>query len=620
MNQKNFKLVFTLYFVIFGIVITLFSSLIGYNLQLINIGDRIDKSAEEISFMRKNNSLKPDIEKMDTLVIALSTDKIFHEYLKLPNEKNKAYAQNIFYTVAMSDHHIMQARFIDAEGKEQIRIDRLNGTSLPFVVAKSDLQDKSGRDYFQIVSKMGPDSIWYSKLDLNIEHGKIEVPYKPTFRVATPIYTAGEFKGIVIVNMLMNEVIASISKSTVFDHYVIDKEGNYILHPDERFSWSKYTGSNAKLIDDFPLEASQILSGVQKGETFYSYSLDDILHNDDDARLILKPKQEYIDTLFASNIKTSIIVIFLSILLSIPLAVYASLAPSNLQKALVASNNDLKRFADIIDKYVVTATTKTNTIITAVSTAYAKLSGYSKEELIGQKINILKHPDAPKEIYKDLWRTIGKGKEWSGDLHNIHKDGSSYWIEQTIIPIKDDHGATQSYMSVGIDISAKKELEIISTIDRLTGIANRRKLDEYLSLESETAKRYNRPLSLFMIDIDHFKIVNDTYGHQIGDYALQAVAKLLKENIRNTDIVGRFGGEEFMVICPETDQHAASVLAEKLRFVIDKYHFKTINHVTISIGIAQIQNSHTIPEWIEKADKALYRAKAAGRNQVMCES
>lgn len=616
MNQKNFKLVFTLYFVVFGLVITIFSSFIGYNIQLINIQERIDKNAEEIAFVKKNNTLKPDIEKMDTLLSALSSNQTLDEFLKNPNPSNKIHCQNIFYTIAMSDRTIMQARFIDATGKEAIRIDRTNGSDRPFVVEDSKLQDKSDRDYFQIVSRMGENSMWHSKIDLNIEHGKVEVPYRPTYRIATPIYREGKFLGIVIVNLLMSEIIEKISTSTVFDHYIIDKEGNFILHPDNRLSWSKYTDSNAKLIDDFPTEASKILSGTPKGETFYAYPLDDILHNDDDARLILKPKQEYIDTLFQSNIKTSILVILLSILLSIPLAIYASLAPSKLQKALLASNTELKYFADIIDRYVATVTTKTNSIVTSVSTAYSKLSGYRPEELIGQKINIVKHPDTPKEVHRDLWKTIESGNQWCGELQNKHKDGSDYWIEQTIIPIKDDEDHINAYMSVGSDITAKKELETLSTTDQLTGISNRRNLDELLIRTVEQSKRYSRPVSLLMIDIDHFKNVNDTYGHQIGDLTLQCVATILRENIRDSDNIGRFGGEEFMIICPETTQEAAVRLAEKLRSVIDGFSFATLGYTTVSIGVAQLYSDDTVEQWIKKADDALYHAKQNGRNRV----
>ncbi|KIM12773.1 MAG: hypothetical protein KU37_02550 [Sulfuricurvum sp. PC08-66] len=616
MTQKNFKLIFTLYFITFGIVITLFSSFVSYELQLVNISESIDKSAEEISFIKKIHTLKPDIEKLDSLLVALSSDKALHSYLQHPTKEAKAQSSNVFYTVAMSNHLIMQARYIDETGKEHIRIDRTNSSSLPFAIEEAKLQDKSGRDYFQIVRKMKPDTLWHSKIDLNIENGKIEIPYKPTFRIATPIYLNEKFKGIVIVNILINETIDNISKSTVFDHYIIDKEGNFILHPDERFSWSKYSGSSIKLIDVFPLNASEILSGESKGEYFYAYSLDDVLQNDDNARLILKPKQEYIDLLFMSNIKASIFMILLSIVLSIPLAMYAAITPSKLQRALVLSNEDLVRFADIIDRYVLTITTKTNSIITAVSSAYVKLSGYSKEELIGQKTNILRHPSTPKKVHQELWNTIGEGQEWKGELQNKHKDGSGYWIDQSIIPLKDEKGSLLSYMSVGIDITSKKELETLSVTDRLTAIFNRRKLDELLSVESQKAKRYERPLSLLIIDIDYFKKVNDTFGHQVGDTTLQSVATLLQQNIRNSDHVGRFGGEEFMVICPETDSDHASALAEKLRLAIDQYSFETLGHATISIGVASLKHEESVEAWVKRADCALYRAKENGRNRI----
>lgn len=616
MSQQNFKFVFTLYFIVFGLVIAIFSSLIGYNIQLTNIQDRIDKSAEEIAFIKKVNTLKPDMEKFDTLLNALANNPELNQYIRLNNSQTKTHAQNVFLAIAMSDQLIMQARYLDENGMERIRIDRDNSSAAPYILSDNQLQDKSRRDYFQIVSTLKPQSVWHSKIDLNIEHGKVEVPYKPTLRLATPLYHQGKFKGIVIINILARDMIAKISKSTVFEHYIIDREGNFILHPDERFSWSKYTGSTIKLVDAFPIDASAILSKKTKGEEFYAFDLDDVLNNDDDARLILKPKQEYIDQLTITNIQTSILVIVLSILVSIPMAIYASLAPSKLQKALLASNNDLKRFADIIDRYVATVTTKTNTIVTSVSSAYAKLSGHNKEELIGQKINIVKHPDTPKEIYNDMWKNIANGMQWSGELKNRHKDGSIYWIDQTIIPIKNENDMITEYMSVGTDITAKKELETLSTTDQLTGIFNRRKLDEIISDTYNYAKRYGRDVCVMMIDIDYFKRVNDTYGHPVGDTTLKSVTALLSRNIRKSDRIGRFGGEEFMVICPETDENAALILAEKLRMLIDQHTFETLGNTTISIGVAQLRSEDTAEQWIERADKALYCAKQNGRNRV----
>ncbi|MGE4471917.1 MAG: diguanylate cyclase [Sulfuricurvum sp.] len=526
----------------------------------------------------------------------------------------------LFLTITMSDKQVMQARFIDAEGKEKIRVDRLNESSLPFIVDSAKLQDKSTRDYFQIVRTLPNETIWHSKLDLNIENGKVEVPFRPTIRIATPIYHNGTFKGIVIVNMLTNNLLSSIRTSAVFEHYIIDKEGNIIIAPDDTLSWSKYTGKQNELTDIFPNETSKILSGTYTGKDFYTFPLNDVLHNDDDAILILKPKTQYEHSLVLSNIQSAILVVILSILVSIPLALYASITPSKLQKALLVSNSELKRFAGIIDKYVVTVTTKTNSIITAVSSAFEKVTGYDRDELIGRKINLIKHPDTSEQFHNALWRTIESGDKWQGEVKNIRKDGHEYWLEQTIIPIQNDNGEITSYVSVATDITDKKELEKISVIDQLTGIFNRRKLNDSLQSEVNKAHRYHRPLSVLIMDIDHFKRINDTYGHQCGDFALTTVAALLSKHIRDSDIVGRYGGEEFMVICPETQITAAVSVGEKLREAIAQYDFGIIGHITISIGVAELKEEDTLETIVKNSDNCLYTAKHNGRNQVVAES
>lgn len=617
MENKNFRLIFFVYFIIFGIFIALFGSFIGYSMNIVDIKHNLETSSQEVGLSKKFDSLKPDIDKFDAICNALANDSSLESYITNPTDEKRDNARNVFYAITMSDSLIMQTRFIDASGKEKIRVDRLNQYDKPFIVKDADLQDKSKRDYFTIVSHMKDETIWHSCIDLNIEHDKIEVPYRPTLRVAQPIFKNSQFVGMVIVNLLAADMINGLKKSVNFDHFIIDKEGYFILNPDENYSWSRYTNSSIRLYDEFPKEATQILAGVSKGDTFFSIPLDDVLHNDDKAILILKPKDAYKNALLSSNIKTSAIIIFLSILISIPLAIFASTTPAKLQKVLAASNIELKRFADIIDKYVITATTKTNSIITAASTAFAKSSGYSKEELIGQKVSIIKHPDTPPTIHGELWKTIEEGKNWQAEIKNKTKDGQAYYLDQNIIPIKNEDNQIISYMTVGHDVTTKKELERLAEVDKLTGLYNRRKLDEYMEWEIERVKRYHNPLSFMMIDIDHFKYINDTFGHPVGDTTLQALAKILIENLRKSDIVGRYGGEEFLVICPESNGDATMQLAEKIRSVIENHIFKDIEHMTISIGIAQFKENDTAHELLSRADKALYQAKQQGRNRAI---
>ncbi len=161
-----------------------------------------------------------------------------------------------------------------------------------------------------------------------------------------------------------------------------------------------------------------------------------------------------------------------------------------------------------------------------------------------------------------------------------------------------------------------KELKIMATRDALTGLNNRFALDETMTRELHKARRHGRPLSMLIIDVDHFKQVNDTHGHQIGDQVLSRLAALLKENTRGSDVLGRWGGEEFLIICPETDSRGIMPLAENLRRCIEGSPFPIAGRITISIGVSTFATDDSVEKLIQKADKGLYRAKEHGRNQV----
>jgi diguanylate cyclase (GGDEF)-like protein len=160
------------------------------------------------------------------------------------------------------------------------------------------------------------------------------------------------------------------------------------------------------------------------------------------------------------------------------------------------------------------------------------------------------------------------------------------------------------------------ELEQLYVTDRLTGLCNRHKIDEALQKNLANAERYKRPFGVVMLDIDFFKKINDRQGHAIGDKILKEFALVLFRHTRKNDIVGRWGGEEFLVICPETDLNGLIALAEKLRVAIEQNSFEGGNSVTVSCGVAQFVAQDAVETLIDKADQALYQAKNTGRNQV----
>ena len=173
-------------------------------------------------------------------------------------------------------------------------------------------------------------------------------------------------------------------------------------------------------------------------------------------------------------------------------------------------------------------------------------------------------------------------------------------------------------------VETNRRLELLSITDGLTRLHNHRYFQDELARAFEESQRYQRPLSLAMIDIDFFKKFNDTYGHAVGDDVLKCAAELYRKSVRSTDLVARYGGEEFAVMMPETALEDGITFAEKIRQMIETTPLDTQQgplHVTVSIGVASVPHSRirSAKELIVAADKALYRAKKNGRNQVQAE-
>ncbi len=160
------------------------------------------------------------------------------------------------------------------------------------------------------------------------------------------------------------------------------------------------------------------------------------------------------------------------------------------------------------------------------------------------------------------------------------------------------------------------ELEELSTTDQLTGVWNRLPLERAAQVEIGRSQRYHHPLSIIFLDIDHFKKINDNFDHLVGDDVLKNLAQVMKSSIRSSDMLCRWGGEEFIIMANFIDRNAAGLLAEKVRRAIELYEFETVGQVTISAGVAEYFPGETLDEWLQRADTALYQAKTRGRNRI----
>jgi len=283
-----------------------------------------------------------------------------------------------------------------------------------------------------------------------------------------------------------------------------------------------------------------------------------------------------------------------------------------------------KKYIELIDKHVITSKTNTKGIITDVSDAFTKISGYSKEEIGGKSHSIVSHPDTPKELYKNMWETILSGKIYKGEIKNLNKNGEEYWIESTITPQIDKYNNILGYSAIIHDITDKKRIEAYSITDALTGLYNRRFYDSNFDKEHKISKRENKNLVLLIIDIDYFKQYNDKYGHQRGDEVLKSVSLAMKSFFkRANDYVYRLGGEEFAITFYTNNQKTALERAETLRKDIQELKIEhsassVSQYVSISIGLTFITKECIMEtdEIYKVTDETLYRAKNNGRNRV----
>jgi diguanylate cyclase (GGDEF)-like protein/PAS domain S-box-containing protein len=288
------------------------------------------------------------------------------------------------------------------------------------------------------------------------------------------------------------------------------------------------------------------------------------------------------------------------------------------------TEDELKRYTDIVNTNVIISQTDLKGVITYVSDAFIKISEYSKEELIGKSHSIIKHPDMTFSIFKDLWKTIKNNHIWKGEIKNLSKNKKTYWVDAVVSPLYDNNKNKIGYMAVRHDITSKKIIEQISITDSLTKLYNRRHFDEILQHELKRAKRTKLSLSFLMLDIDFFKQYNDTYGHQEGDKVLSSIGSVMnKFSRREGDYAFRLGGEEFGFIFHEDSFEKAYDFAEKLRVAIQDLkipHSKSSvnDFVSVSVGLIHIDKIKeiNIDSIYKQADDELYKAKTAGKNQT----
>lgn len=292
-------------------------------------------------------------------------------------------------------------------------------------------------------------------------------------------------------------------------------------------------------------------------------------------------------------------------------------------------------------------TMSTDGSIGYVSPAIERVRGITPAEAMTQTLDQIHTPQSMAMVmdyFGKLQAAVQNGhapEKFRGELEYLRKDGSIMWADVQVIPLLAEDGKLIELLGVSRDISERKEyeesikkaesevrlanqalaeanirLERLAATDMLTGARNRRYFEQRSTSEMAESIRYGQKLSLIMLDIDHFKAINDQFGHLAGDHVLQTLVARLQGNLRTSDLLARWGGEEFIVLLPHSTLPGAELLAEKLRSVTADSPFPEVGRVSISLGVTEFHPGEEFDQWLQRADQALYRAKSEGRNTV----
>ncbi|EGA70820.1 sensory box/GGDEF family protein-like protein [Vibrio sinaloensis DSM 21326] len=561
------------------------------------------------------------LSQINTSLRSLSSNGLFNQAIINPSEANLDALKDFWLLVSQTQGYYSQLRFLDLKGNEVVRVN--SSKYISEIVDKYRLQYKGDREYFRYAQTLKAGEVGSFGIDLEVEQGTYSYPLTPAYRVIIPIELLGEKKGYFVANLDLPRIYKSLAyKRNLFNlPSVVDANGYYLMSNSDEPIFGHVIEQNAQsnIPALYPSLWRQIQlkdSGtVRDGNAWFSFlKIETTRHGfEQDLSFIIKTDLSEVAPL-TDAARTELFVQATFLFIIILLITFGFITWNyNHEKNSMASK--IARAA--MNGVSAMVITDHNNRILQVNEEFTRVSGYELDDVKGKQPSIFASGKHNQEFYMEMWKELELHGVWEGEVVNKRRDGSKITEILRIQTVRDKHEIIQFYVASFIDISHRKELEDrlrdLSEKDPLTSLWNRRKFDAEMSAQTLRIKRYptSEQASLAILDIDHFKRVNDKFGHDKGDQVIRAVAVVLGEHLRETDVIARIGGEEFAIIMPHTPLNEAEIVVNRLRTAI---HIESELGITISAGVTDICEDPSAS--YKRADIALYESKTLGRNQV----
>lgn len=658
LTGSTLKSTVKLFAVLYGLVMLIVTALVVGILR-IEANQQLDalKVQESGKVTVASHLIGQSFEMMSSDLMILVNAPFTKRYLASGSDADKQGITELFLNVAQENPAYDQLRYLDNSGMEIIRINRY--ADKVAAVPPIELQNKGGRYFFKDSIKLAQGEVYVSPLDLNIEHGRIEQPYKPMLRFGTPVFDlAGDKKGVVMVNVYGREILDHFQQAMGDQRHamLINRDGDWLSSPDPSQAWgfmfdkphafaTRYPDEWRRMNADqsgsfmsdaglftyatvYPLKSSQRSS---TGSPLAHGSSQRALESEEYfwKAVSLVPTAELPSaSLFRHpHALASYAVGALLLAVLVGLIAFTIVSRHRWRKVVFDNETRLREITATLGEgvYVLDA----GGLITYVNPEAERLLGWSWQELLGQHAHNLFHHHTSEgtalpEDECAIKQVIESGRVYRNENETFwRKDGSSMPVSVSSSPIIRE-GRVEGSVVAFADITERKqqqdEIHKLAYYDILTSLPNRRLLLERLHQALAQARRYHRSLAVMFLDLDHFKEINDSLGHEAGDELLKSVANRLTGCVRSGDTVARQGGDEFVVLLAEVAQAAdAANVAEKLLLAL-RNPILIAGHeleVTVSIGISiyPVDGTDDAQELMRKADVAMYAAKQAGRNR-----